>query len=223
MQALLFSVGCLVENYFRCWSRSCSSARFTSIHHLAVSLHREGGRWWPPKPTSLCAFPPSQHPCCATIWLLESPSKLKYLEFTARKFLEACSAYCKKTQGHHIAMVPLCLSAFEYPHSDSSYDRGKCDERVGSLDSTFSTSKIWERALALIEVRVGLLCYPWTEAKENTQMWNWCLLYGVVQHLFVGVGMDGEKKMILGFKSWNWWIWGCATWASPWDLVLGRV
>ena len=87
------------------------------------------------------AFALSLHPSLLVVPAYD-PSKLKYLEFTARKFLEACSAYCKKTQGHHIAMVPLCLSAFEYPHSDSSYDRGKCDERVGSLDSTFSTSKI---------------------------------------------------------------------------------
>ena len=75
-----------LENYFR-WSRRSCSTRFPSIHHLAVSLHREGaGRGLATstlnQPT-LLSLRLTMSSCCASMCLLESPSKINYLEFTA--------------------------------------------------------------------------------------------------------------------------------------------
>ena len=119
-----------LENYFR---RSCS-ARFPSIHHLAVSLPREVGA------TSTLNQPfrfPSISPsclCCASQCLLESPSKLKSLECTTDNSWNAL----EKATGHRIALLPLCLSVHMNIHrSDSSFDKSKCDEREGCKDSTF--------------------------------------------------------------------------------------
>ena len=161
-----------LENYFR-WSRRSCSTRFPSIHHLAVSLHREVGHL-NAKPTNQPVRFPSispSPPCCASIWLLESPTKPKYLECKSWNALQKATGapYCSG------APVSFCMwISIVIPHLiRASVMRGWV-VKIQLSPARGKTTKIWRRTSALIEVRV---CYCGTlgarEEKVNTQMWKW--------------------------------------------------
>lgn len=148
------------------------------------------------------------------MWLLESPSKLKFLECTTNNSWRP-AMHCRKPQGHHIVFLHMNI------HTDSSFDKGKCDESVGSKDSTFSsTGKNITKDIGFDWSYCGILGGGCKSKHSNVKMI--CLFYRLDQHLFVVTGMAGQKKMIMsnhgtdGFGVVQLYV-------SPWYLVLGRV
>ena len=125
-----------------------------------------------------------------------------------RKFLELAWNALQKATGDRILLwCPCVFLHMNIHHSDSSFDKAKCDERLGCKDSTFSSL---EKQPKYNEGHWLWLKWGW-EGKENTQMWKWSVCSAGWSNTCLRSQEWTNKKRWFE-SSWNWWIWNCATW-----------